>query len=79
MNELHLHTTNNNPCKEIELPKDVDDQRAYYGHMQLELPPPPKWQASFLEKTWIFTTAKNTSWWFRFWTKFFFGAQWTRL
>lgn len=51
----------------------------YVGSMQLELPPPPKWEASFLERTWVFSTAKNPSWWFRFWTKVFFNARWKRL
>lgn len=58
---------------------NINETISYVGSMQLELPPPPKWEASFLERTWVFVTAKNPSWWFRFWTKVFFGAKWTRL
>lgn len=49
-----------------------------YGIL-IELPPPPKWRVTFLEDSFEFETKKDASWWFRFWTKFFFGAKWIRL
>lgn len=57
----------------------VYDNVNRFDSIKIKPPPPPKWRVSFLEDTLVVTTPKNASWWFRFWTKFFFGAKWSRL
>ncbi len=38
-----------------------------------------KWRVTFVDGTYSFETIKDTTWWFRFWVKFFFNGKWTRL
>lgn len=42
-------------------------------------PPKFKWKVTFVDGTYSFQTHKDTTWWFRFWVKFFFNGKWTRM
>ena len=41
--------------------------------------PEPIWNVEIKSIHTVINTPNHCSWWFRFWTKFFFGAEWTKL